>query len=100
MSRKIAFLLIYDLSNSDDSYKVVSELFQILHLLIDNVRIIPVSYNPLNLENVGMKGKKLQKFEYLENEKGGPFRVNKQYFSYFLESFLLVKCKKNREHKL
>ena len=86
MSRKIAFLLIYDLSNNDDSCKVVSELFQILHLLIDNVRIIPVSYNPLNLENVEMKGKKLQKFEYLENEKG-PFDEINSIFHIFWNPF-------------
>ena len=38
--------------------------------LIHNVIIIPVSSDPFSLETVERKRKKLQKIEYLENEKG------------------------------
>ena len=57
------------------SCKVVFELFQKLHLQIYASQfmiseITPLSFVLLNLESVERKGKKLQKFEYLENVKG------------------------------
>ena len=53
---------------------MVFELFQKLHLQIYASQfmtssIIPLPFALLNLESVERKGKKLQKFEYLENKK-------------------------------
>ena len=46
--------------------KALLELFQTVHLITYESQF---SFAILNLESVERKGKKLQKFEYLENEK-------------------------------
>ena len=80
--------------------KAVFELFQKLHLVIYASQfmasyIIPISFVPLNLESVERRGK-LQKFEYLKNEKS--FMKWKAFFIFF-EGLLLGKKIKNDRHK-
>ena len=74
-SEKILYLLYIIWPSLMMSCKVVFELFQKLHLQIYASQfmiseITPLSFVLLNLESVERKGKKLQKFEYLENVKG------------------------------
>ena len=62
MLRKTSFLLFYHPGNSE--IKVVSDLFQKLHLVIyasQFIIIIPVSSDTLNLENVERKEKNYKK---------------------------------------
>ena len=53
---------------------MVFELFQILHQQVFpsqfmTSEIVPLPFVLLNLESLERQGKKLQKFDYLENEK-------------------------------
>ena len=68
MFRKMSLLVIYQLGIFDE--KVVSNLIQKLHLEAysrsHNYSNLP---DPLNLETMERKGKKLQKIKYLENKK-------------------------------
>ena len=54
-------------------YKVVSELFQKLHLLISTSQfttsVIPVSCDPLNLENMELKEKNYKKLSISKTER-------------------------------
>ena len=53
-------------------------------------QIIPLSSDLLNLESVERKGKKIQKLEYLENEKRFLDEVKNIFYS-FLKGSRLVK---------
>ena len=50
-------------------YKAVFELFQKLHLQIYAIINYSASMCPFESGNCGKEGKKLQKLEYLKNEK-------------------------------
>ena len=73
MFRKIPYLVIYHVRNFDDlmqsGFQVIPKItFLNLCKPVKDVIIIPVLSVLLNLET-GNEGKKLQKFEYLENIK-------------------------------
>ena len=74
MFRKVPFLVIDHLSNFDyfiqNYFWVIPKItFANLCKPVQSVIIIPVSSDPLILETDERKGKKIQKTEYLENEK-------------------------------
>ena len=50
-------------------YKAVFELLQKLHLQIHDIINYSTSICPFESRKCGKEGKKLQQFEYLENEK-------------------------------
>ena len=85
---------------------MIFELFQKLYLQIYASQfmasyIIPLPFALLSLESVEKKGKKLQKFEYLENEKS--FLVEIKNFHSFWRPIIWWKDKnliKNSGHKL
>ena len=87
--------------------KVVFELFQKLHLQIyasqmHDIINYSISICPLESGKCGKEGKKLQKIEYLENEKSFVDEI-KNIFHSFLKDYHLVKNKhltKNSGHKL
>ena len=73
MFRKIPFLQIYHLGNFDNytqsGFSVIVKIaFANLCKPFYDIKVNPVSSNPLNLENVERK-EKMQKIEYLQNKK-------------------------------
>ena len=96
MFRKIPILGIYHLINYDDLMEsgvwvipkiIFTNLGNLQFRPIHRVIIIPVSSDSFNLKIVERKEKKLQKYEYVKNEKS------------FLDGFFLVKLKKEKKNR-
>ena len=76
--RKIPLLVTYYLTKFDE----VVELFQKLHLQVHDIINYFTSIHPFVSGKYGKEGKKLQKFEYLENEKSFVDEIKNTFHSF------------------
>ena len=102
MSRKITFLVLYDLGNFHNSkqsgFWIISKITLVnLRKPVLNFLIILVSSDLLHLENVKRKRKKVQKIEFFQNEKSS-LDIRKSIFIIFWNAFFWENI--NRGHKL